>query len=141
MKLILAFIFILQAITQTNSKEIKITARQLFSNRLNKWVYFTKTDYEDIINTVNRTDTATLNDHLTFSIPDDSPDYSREDIADSVDVDWLSSDLICISNTFAAFIFTVFTFSSACSIVIAIQLTNYKTKEEREYNAQSKLSN
>ena len=130
MKLILALIFFLEAL---HTKEIKITARQLFANRLNKWIYFTMNDYEDVISKVNRTDTATLNDHLTFSIPDDTPEYSKEDIADSVDVDWLSSDLICISNTFAAFIFTVFAFSSACSIVIAIQLTNYKQKEEREH--------
>ena len=93
-----------------------------------------------MISKVNRTDTLTLNDPLIFNIPDDAPDFSKQDIADSLEVDWTSSDLICISNTFAAFLFTCFTFSSACSIVIAIQLNNYKQKEEKEYLANQKQS-
>ena len=130
MKLIVAFILILQLI---HTKEVKMTARQLFANRLQKWIYFTKNEYEEVISKVNRTDTSTLNDPLIFNIADDAPDFSKQDIADSLEVDWTSSDLICISNTFAAFLFTCFTFSSACSIVIAIQLNNYKVKEEKEY--------
>ena len=44
-----------------------------------------------------------------------------------------------MSNTFFSVLFTLFTFSSACSIVIASQLLNYKKKEFKDKTKKSSL--
>ena len=53
---------------------------------------------------------------------------------DPMQVKMFSSDQMCISNTFLSLIFTIMTFSSACSFVVATQLINEKTKEDEEQN-------
>ena len=69
---------------------------------------------------LNKTDANELNEQLEFPMGQD-PDS----------ISWQNGDQICISNTLFAAIFSIFTFSSACYIVIGLQILNYFEKEKR----------
>ena len=51
---------------------------------------------------------------------------------DPFTVNWQSGEQICISNTLFAAIFSLFTFSSACYVVVGIQILNYFEKEKKK---------
>ena len=59
---------------------------------------------------------------------------------DALDISWLEGDQICLSNTFMAFVFTIFTFSSSCSVIVGLQLLNVREKEKTKIHGLSKKS-
>ena len=59
-------------------------------------------------------------------------EFDLNEDPDPLDIDWGSSDQICISNTMFAFLFTMFSFSSACCIIVACQILNYYEKEVKK---------
>ena len=120
-----AYFILLVIFAAIECKSAKFVARQILTNRLQKYVYFSTNEVEKVISTVNRSDINSLNEYLIFKLPEDADPTSVE----SLDTTFMESDQVCISNTFFSILFTIFTFCSACSIVIASQLLNYKKKE------------
>ena len=50
---------------------------------------------------------------------------------DPMTLEYENSELLCISNTMFAALFTILTFCSACAIVIGIQVLSYASKEQK----------
>ena len=48
---------------------------------------------------------------------------------DPFDIDFIEGELVCFTNNLIALLFTIFTFSTSCSIIVANQLNNLKNKK------------
>ena len=90
---------------------VKLTSRTLLRKRLDKYFYFTTSGVESQLNAIDKMDQNQLNEVLSF---DQEPE----------DIDFSSGDQVCVSNTFFSLLFTILTFSSACSVIVACQILN-----------------
>ena len=99
-------ILIIFLITYVSSEAVKMTSRTLLRKRLDKYYYVTNNGIENKLNKINKIDQNELNEVLTF---EENPE----------DVTFMSGDQVCISNTFFSLLFTILTFSSACSVIVA----------------------
>ena len=70
-----------------------------------------------MLDQINKTDKNALNEYLVFE-------------KDPEEIDIYTGDEICISNTFFSLLFTILTFSSACSVIVACQILNDQNKEQ-----------
>ena len=91
------------------------TAREVLHSRYEHYWYYSTKAIESEMAKVNVLDVNSVNEYINFPGDPDS-------------IDLFSSDQVCISNTFFSLVFTILTFSSACSIVVASQLLNYSNK-------------
>ena len=114
------FILLFALFNIANCDELNIsrkTAREVLQKRYDHYWYFSTNSIEDKLSKVNKQDANSINEYINFE-------------GDPDDVDLVSGDQVCISNTFFSLVFTIFTFSSACSIVVATQLLNISNKRE-----------
>ena len=70
---------------------------------------------------MNKTDADSLDAELSFQA-------SR----DPLSINWLNGEEICVSNTLFASVFTVLTFSTACYVVVGLQILNQFEKEKKK---------
>ena len=102
--LLLLFIFNVNSVSAQSSQSVQMTGREIFSERIQKYVYFSTSAIEKRMAQVNKTDANQLNEQIEFPQGQDPQSIS-----------WQNGDQICISNTLFAAIFSIFTFSSACA--------------------------
>ena len=99
-------LFYLILVMLASCEEIRLTSRNVLTKRLSKYFYFSTKKTERMLDQINKTDKNALNEVLVF---DEDPET----------IDIFSGDQICISNTFFSLLFTILTFSSACSVIVA----------------------
>ena len=90
--------------------DITITPRQVFSQRSQLYYYPSTKLIEEALKPVNKSDQDALNLELTLA----------DAAGDPLNLDLENSELLCISNTMFAVIFTTLMFCSACAVVIGI---------------------
>ena len=107
--------------SKSSGNSVVMTGRQIFSDRIQKYVYFSTSSIEKALSTVNKTDADSLDAELSFQA-------SR----DPLSINWLNGEEICVSNTLFASVFTVLTFSTACYVVVGLQILNQFEKEKKK---------
>ena len=106
-----------------HAKETVLTGRQIYSERIQKYVFFSTPSIEKTLSAVNKTSADSLDTELKFN-------------KDPFSIDWLNGEEICISNTLFAAIFSLLTFSTACYIVVGLQILNQFEKEKQKLQVQ-----
>ena len=96
--------------------ELHLSGRQILSQRSQLYSYVSTKAIESKLGQVNKTDSDSLNKEIMF-------DTGRD--GDPLELGYGDADLVCLSNTLFAGLFTLFTFSSACAIVVACQMLSY----------------
>ena len=75
------YFLLLVLLAAIECKSAKFTARQVLSNRLQKYAYFSTNPVEAVIAKVNRTDVNQINEPLHFDLPDYVQPHAIEDDA------------------------------------------------------------